>query len=1108
MQRVASFVLHCFALLALALLMPGWLMAVAPSSVLSWGPKCPPIPAPVPRVQGGPVTFDLGGLWTLRALEGSRSGQPLATGDDARRAREAWVPAAFEHELGADFDGVVEYERVLRLALPPQGHTHRLRFAGVMTHARVLFNGRELGEHLGGWTPFAFELPRDSYRDGAEQSIRVVVDERVGHATQGFLPDIAPHFGGIWQDVTIELLPAVHLRGDRTEVTTSVRGGIASVTVRLHGRAGTLEGLDVDVAMHAISPGDPRSTTRIGAPLELSGRAQRTDGEDVVIEHTAQVVTWSPEAPQCYRTMVTLRRGDRELDQIVRTTAFCEIAADGRQILVDGRPRTVRGVLHWGYAPPFHAPNPPESYWLEELRFAKAAGFDTIKACLWLPPPRFFELALQEGLFVWVEYPAWHPDFSAKNREPLLREYREFFEADRVWPHVIARSLTCETGQSSDAGVVEALFDECKRTTGGVLVEDDSSWISWNRFHDFYDDHPYGNPSDWVARLEGFDHYIEEHGAKPFLLGEAITGDTWIDFARLDQRLAGGSADGREARRSEDPVRSGADSAVAQRDASAPWWRPLAVDSMRVFERDLEAAHGTEAVRRLVEDSMRQAMRLRKYEIEAFRRVLPTAGYVVSVMRDFPRARMGFFDDCGAPKWTSDDFAWHGASMLVLDDPRAVRSIARGEIERFRPVVRTAVEGAVETLADVHAIDIVVEPSRDRGARSERLQPVESSPMVGLDAASSMNRPIRLHVRASSGELANSWSFWACPTPANTSVPEGVRIRKGLDLATLEWVEGGGALLLVPGSGAPRSRGLWFLEGAGFGATQHPLFTRVPREMLYELQAFDLHGPVFDDTELVRAFDCVLGYWDTHDERESMKRHGLLLEARVGKGRILACALSLDLAPERAFGVAEDTASTDPNPARAWLRASLLAHLAEGPQPRETLGEAIRARIRASLTRETVELDGTWRLKKDERRVGTSERWFEDALDAEGWIDSRAGAHWEAAGLPHYTGQAWYRRDFVPPPSWKPGQPLWLVCDGVDDSYEVFVNGESIASHGDEATGTTVWLIRTSTDIGKAVRPGTNQLALRVVDHVGAGGLHRPVRIQTSRPEAIELLQR
>jgi hypothetical protein len=27
----------------------------------------------------------------------------------------------------------------------------------------------------------------------------------------------------------------------------------------------------------------------------------------------------------------------------------------------------------------------------------------------------------------------------------------------------------------------------------GALVEDDSSWIGWNRMHDFYDDHPYGN---------------------------------------------------------------------------------------------------------------------------------------------------------------------------------------------------------------------------------------------------------------------------------------------------------------------------------------------------------------------------------------------------------------------------------------------------------------------------------------------------------------------------------------------------------------------------------------------------------------------------------------
>ena len=150
------------------------------------------------------------------------------------------------------------------------------------------------------------------------------------------------------------------------------------------------------------------------------------------------------------------------------------------------------------------------------------------------------------------------------------------------------------------------LVGRCKEVTGGVLVEDDSSWITWNRFHDFYDDHPYGNCGPWLGRLRGFEEHIEEHGDRPLLLGEAIAADTWIELDEVDALLAG----------------------------NEPWWRPYALEEMRAFEDWLRRRAGAEAVKRLAADSKAYAMRARRYQIETFRRVLPHAGYVTSVMRD------------------------------------------------------------------------------------------------------------------------------------------------------------------------------------------------------------------------------------------------------------------------------------------------------------------------------------------------------------------------------------------------------------------------------------------------------------------------------------------
>src|SRR5690606_27536624 len=111
------------------------------------------------------------------------------------------VPGAFETVLGIDFDGIAHYRRKLPL---PTKRSHKVfaEFDAVATHAKVLVNGQQVAEHLGGWTPFRADLTRHLKWDGSD-SLEVIVDERVGHNTQGFLPIIQPHFGGIWQSVTL-----------------------------------------------------------------------------------------------------------------------------------------------------------------------------------------------------------------------------------------------------------------------------------------------------------------------------------------------------------------------------------------------------------------------------------------------------------------------------------------------------------------------------------------------------------------------------------------------------------------------------------------------------------------------------------------------------------------------------------------------------------------------------------------------------------------------------------------------------------------------------------------------------------------------------------------
>src|SRR5680860_885277 len=98
------------------------------------------------------------------------------------------------------------------------GRTTHLTFGGVNHTASVTLNGHPIGEHVGGWTPFEFELG-DALPAGTNQLEVVVsyppvlgsVDEasfsEVPHGKQSWYGTGA----GIWQSVRVESRTTQHL---------------------------------------------------------------------------------------------------------------------------------------------------------------------------------------------------------------------------------------------------------------------------------------------------------------------------------------------------------------------------------------------------------------------------------------------------------------------------------------------------------------------------------------------------------------------------------------------------------------------------------------------------------------------------------------------------------------------------------------------------------------------------------------------------------------------------------------------------------------------------------------------------------------------------------
>ena len=1033
------------------------------TAAMVWGASAAPAPAR--------QTISLNSDWLFQ-----RDG---AKADGWKTVR---VPSSFQQHEGTAFHGVGWYRKSIPAFTLPAGKRVLLHFEAAATEAEVWWNGERLGTHVGGWTPFRFDVTELVRKAPAGQphELRVRLDEQVGHNSQGFLPIIAPHFGGLWQDVELLVLAETYCDDlQLLAVGDLVKSGL-QFEIPL---AGTVPATLPQLSIRCRLRGETNWTT---LPMQTTFAGGRVEAFAPLFHPRP----WSPAEPNLYELQIAL--GGEDGDQIDARAGFRTIEVFGQQLRLNGQPLQVRGVLNWGYSPPLTAPNPGEAAWRQELELARGHGFNLMKFCLWIPPRRYHELADELGMLTWDECPTWHPTLTQKFLEPLRREFSEFFHYDRNYPSVILRSLTCETGSGAELPVIQNLYDLAKATVPGAVVEDDSSWIGWNRVNDFYDDHPYGNNHTWVKTLQGFNEYILTHGIKPLVLGEAIAADTWIDREAIVARLG----------------------------AERPWWAPGPLDEVPRWVERMRATAGSGGLDRLRADSLRYALLMRKYQTEVFRREIPAGGYVISVIRDIPNCSMGFLDYLGRSKWTEADWAWQRDTICLLKTESDRRSFPaggrlRGEILLSHFGQQVITNGELEVSLESPATPGQVlqrwsekDIHQNLGTLARRTELDWPLPLV--------TAPKQLVVRATlctaQGEFQNEWPIWLVPVlrpdalagvclhsslseevarelfpgvpRLDQAAPEGVVVAARLDDALARLLETGGRVLLLPDAqkNSFPLRSHWFLSGAPY-ISEHSLTRQVPRDLLLELQHFDLASQVIPDINYLENIDPVLMLWATHDLK-TVKTHGLIFETRVAKGRLLVSAVNH---------------AGQENAAGRWLLQVLLDYLKSPATPRNALPEDVWTSVKSQLHAEHTNLVAcTWRFKPDPKNEGLSQGWHQAKIATEdGWKDIRIGASWESQGYPDLDGWAWYRLSIGIPAHWQQRE-VFLSFEGVDDLYELYVNGELAGKGGDRAARKDAFNEKKSHNITRLVKAGEKaSIAVRVQDWGGAGGIFRPVTLGT-----------
>ncbi|MEY4565763.1 MAG: Beta-galactosidase, partial [Planctomycetota bacterium] len=240
--------------------------------------------------------------WTIEAIEGKpKEGIEIGRNIDAIVGRE------WEALLGDQFNGRAIYRTKIPAGLPRDRYAcWLLEVEAAATHATVRIEGKEIGSHLGGWTPFRIDISRwiQAAAVDKEIAIEIEVDERVGHNTQGFLPIVVPHFGGIWKAVRLIGLPkSVYFNDLQLSV-----GGLAgkdqiALSVPLEGALGQGD-RRFEVRWRVIEPTDDKPSEWQTAAIEKEKDVEKQELSERLIAKDVFVPKivrhWSPEDPFRY----------------------------------------------------------------------------------------------------------------------------------------------------------------------------------------------------------------------------------------------------------------------------------------------------------------------------------------------------------------------------------------------------------------------------------------------------------------------------------------------------------------------------------------------------------------------------------------------------------------------------------------------------------------------------------------------------------------------------------------------------------------------------------------------------------------------------------------
>ena len=468
---------------------------------------------------------NLNGKWDFEFDFGA-TGRERKVYEQEKFSKKINVPFCPESKLSGieykDFINACWYRKTIKVG---NLGTDRLliNFEAAYYTTYLYINGKEVGSHKGGYTPFSFDITE--YVTEGDNTIVVYCegDSRNTKQPSGKQSPKYNSYGcmytrttGIWQTVWLERVPAVYLK--KIFIDTDIDTGV--VTARVYTEGKGERKISLSSRFDSVPQGRAAVTTKSPCTtLQFTVKDKKL---------------WDVENPNLYDLSIVIE-SESGKDTVSSYFGMRKIEIDGTQLKLNGKNIFMRMVLDQGFYPDGVYTAPTDEALLNDILLSQRFGFNGARLHEKVFERRFIYEADRHGYLVWGEYPNWGFDPSLDEGVQIyLPEWMESVERDYNHPSLIGWCPFNETwnvdGRMQNNELLRRIYLETKRfdpfrpvidTSGNYHVVTDifdihdynqNEVFLHERYKDFNENEVFVNYTERQSYTEGLPYFLSEYG--------------------------------------------------------------------------------------------------------------------------------------------------------------------------------------------------------------------------------------------------------------------------------------------------------------------------------------------------------------------------------------------------------------------------------------------------------------------------------------------------------------------------------------------------------------------------------------------------------------------